>query len=75
MPTRSCALVLLFVVWADAAAAQGRSFGRLLGVFDDATGQPVVGAEVVDLSTNTEALTSSSGAVTLAWLPVGMTLL
>lgn len=35
-------------------------------VFDDATGQPVVGAEVVDLATGTKALTSVSDAISLA---------
>src|ERR1019366_6474227 len=35
-------------------------------VFDDVTGQPVIGAEVVDLATGTKALTSGSGAISLA---------
>ncbi|HVT40348.1 MAG TPA: hypothetical protein VHE78_15000 [Gemmatimonadaceae bacterium] len=57
------------------AAAQSRPPGRLLGVFDDATGQPVAGAEVVDLATNTRAVTRASGAISLAWLGAGTTIL
>jgi hypothetical protein len=49
--------------------------GRLLGVFDDATGQPVVGAEIVDLGTGTKALTSVSGVISLAFLQLGPTVL
>src|SRR5579862_885755 len=42
--------------------------GRLLGVFDDATGQPVAGAEVINVDANAKAITSASGAVSLAFL-------
>jgi carboxypeptidase-like protein len=49
--------------------------GRILGVFDNATGEPVVGAEVVDLATHTKALTSASGAISLAFLEPGATVL
>ena len=45
------------------AAAQGRITGRLLAVFEDATGQPVAGAEVADLATNTRAVTSALAAI------------
>ncbi len=45
--------------------------GRILGVFDDATGQPVVGAEVVELATMTKGVTSDAGMVSLAWLSSG----
>jgi hypothetical protein len=55
--------------------AQQQHLGRLLGVFDDATGQPVIGAEVVDLATGTKALTSVSGAISLAFLEPGATVL
>jgi hypothetical protein len=56
-------------------AQQPQRLGRLLGVFDDATGQPVVGAEVVDIATGTKALTSVSGAISLAFLEPGTTVL
>ena len=45
-----------------------RQAGRLLGVFDDATGEPVAGAEVINVEANTKAITSVSGAVSLAFL-------
>jgi uncharacterized protein (DUF1684 family) len=48
-------------------AAPSRNPGRLLGVFDDARGQPVAGAQVVDLATNTRAVTPASGAISFAW--------
>ncbi|HVT38016.1 MAG TPA: carboxypeptidase-like regulatory domain-containing protein [Gemmatimonadaceae bacterium] len=57
------------------AAAQSHNPGRLLGVFDDATGKPVAGAEVVDLATNTRAVTPASGAISLTWLGAGTTIL
>jgi hypothetical protein len=57
------------------ATATPRPLGRLLGVFDDATGQPVAGAEVVNLATQARALTSESGAVSLALLEPGVTVL
>jgi hypothetical protein len=52
-----------------------RPLGRLLGVFDDATGRPVDGAEVVDLSTQRKTITSASGAVSLSFLEPGVTVL
>ena len=58
-----------------AANAPPRPLGRLLGVFDDATGNPVVGAEIVNLATQTRVLTSESGAVSLAFLGPGVTVL
>jgi hypothetical protein len=45
-----------------------RTVGRILGVFDDATGQPLQGAEVIDVEANTKAITSVSGAVSLEFL-------
>ena len=57
------------------AAAPPRPLGRLLGVFDDATGQPVVDAEILDLATQAKARTSESGAVSLALLQPGVTVL
>ena len=44
---------------------------RVLGVFDDASGEPVADAEIVDDSSGTKALTTATGTVTLAFLPEG----
>ncbi|MFI5246493.1 MAG: carboxypeptidase regulatory-like domain-containing protein [Gemmatimonadales bacterium] len=55
--------------------AQHPQLGRLLGIFDDATGQPVIGAEVVDLATGSKTATSVTGTATIAWLGPGTTLL
>jgi len=57
------------------AAAQNRIPGRLLAVFGDATGQPVAGAEVVDLATNISAVTPAKGAISRASLGAGTTIL
>jgi hypothetical protein len=57
------------------ASVATRPLGRLLGVFDDATGLPIGGAEVVNLATHTIVLTSVSGAVSLAHLESGVTVL
>lgn len=68
--------VPLFVSNAEAVTiAPPRLLGRLLGVFDDATGLPVAGAEVLNLATQTRVLTSVSGAVSLARLEPGVTVL
>jgi hypothetical protein len=50
---------------------QSKQFGRVLGIFDDATGQPVAGAEVLDLATGLRTLSSVTGTVTLAFLASG----
>jgi hypothetical protein len=47
---------------------------RLLGVFDERTGDAIHGAEVRDLYSGTVALTTATGTVSLAFLPVGRTL-
>src|SRR5471032_72795 len=57
------------------ASTAPRPLVRLLGVFDDATGDPVGGAEVVDLATHNRAVTSVSGAISLAFLGPGVSVL
>ncbi len=44
---------------------------RVLGVFDEASGEPLAEAQVVDDSSGTTALTTATGTVTLAFLPEG----
>ena len=47
--------------------------GRILGFFDDATGEPIAGADVLDTGAETRASTSVSGAVQLSFLGVDST--
>jgi hypothetical protein len=44
---------------------------RLLGVYDQETGEPIAGAQVTDVSSGTHAETSATGTVTLVFLPEG----
>ena len=44
---------------------------RLLGVFDDASGEPIEGARVIDEATGTYTTTPASGIVSLFFLPEG----
>jgi hypothetical protein len=48
---------------------------RVLGVFDQDTGDVIEGARVVDVNTGTYANTSSTGTVSLVFLPEGGSLL
>ena len=44
---------------------------RILGVFDEASGEPVEGADVIDVLSNTKAITTKTGTVSLFFLPDG----
>ena len=59
----------------EPALAQPRPAGRILGVFDEMSLQPIVGAEVVDLGTGIKALTTETGTISLGHLVAGTTML
>ena len=69
------ALVLCSLAMPLSATAQQQARGRILGVFDDVIGQPLPGADVIDLATGTKATTSETGTVSLRWLGPGSTIL
>jgi len=52
----------------DSGHRQSSAHGRVLGVFDQTTGDPIVGAEVTDLLTGDHALTTPTGTVSLWFL-------
>ena len=54
-------------------AAQSR--GRIVGVYDETTGDPIEGARVRDLTTGTWALTTKTGTVSLAFVDTAGTLI
>lgn len=72
------AVLCALVIGAGAAVAQtpaGEKLpayrARVLGVYNAQTGDPVEGAEVVDLFSKTKAVTTSTGTVSLAFLSEG----
>ncbi|HEX5436750.1 MAG TPA: carboxypeptidase-like regulatory domain-containing protein [Gemmatimonadaceae bacterium] len=56
---------------AHAAATLPRYRYRVLGVFDSESGQPVEGADVINLLTGVSEKTSSTGTIALTFLPDG----
>jgi hypothetical protein len=54
---------------ADAQATTTSYRARLLGVFSAQTGEPIEGADVVDMFSKTKAVTTKTGTVSLAFLP------
>jgi hypothetical protein len=45
--------------------------GRVLGVYDASTGDPIEGAQVTDVATGTFSLTTKTGTVSLIFIPDG----
>jgi hypothetical protein len=70
------AFVLGSVLWSDTAVAQQPTrVGRVLGVYDYATGLPIPGVSVVDVSTGEVASTTETGTVSLAHIDRAFALL
>lgn len=55
----------------EPAAALHPYRARIVGVFDFSTGEPIEGAEIVDLMSGTKAVTTKTGTVSLVYLPDG----
>ena len=80
---RQLTSVLTALVLATSVAAQTstappsdawRRAGRLLGVYDAASGNPIQDAEVIDVINDVTVRTPASGLITLGFLPVGSSL-
>src|SRR6185437_5066478 len=52
----------------DSGRGAATARGRLLGVYDETSGDPVVGADVVDMLTGDHTLTRATGTVSLWFL-------
>jgi len=79
-PVAAIAATLLMLVAASAGLAAQRDTShvvlpkyraRILGAYDETSGEPVAAARVLDISTGMSAETSLSGAVALFFLPDG----
>lgn len=76
----ACAALSLLVpvesrTQAPAAAALPGYRTRILGVFDFQTGEPIEGAEVIDVFAHLTAVATRTGTVSLAFLPEGGSML
>ena len=80
--TRRSAIVMIagaMALASNAAIAQNAATApslpayrhRILGVFDSQSGEPIEGAEVVDVMSRTSAATTRTGTVALSYLPEG----
>jgi hypothetical protein len=57
------------IVFSQSDSAKKRPFiGRILGVFDMSTGEPIDGVEVLDMKTKSWALTTFTGTVALSFV-------
>lgn len=65
--------VFMLLLLASTAAAQAR--GRVVGVYDQANGDPIEGARVRDMATGTFALTTKTGTVSLSFVDTAGTII
>jgi hypothetical protein len=68
-------LASLVALTAQVGSAQARIPGRLIGVFDDRTGQPLAEVIVEDMVTGWSAQTTATGTLSLFYVDTGGTLI